>query len=429
MSATARPVRSRTITRQQAAECLRQARDAFRSHSETADQAIGWAFTVLRQSRSARRLKIDHQLELGNYESADALLARSLLCEPERPALRQRYALSLFLQSRFAQARCEIQRVLENRPCSLKALQLAARIETALGEHERAVEMLKRAAAKHASNQEVQLQMADALLRSGLADEAARVCDGLLDVPPVLLAQIRRAQGRLLDAACIADVDLASQRYCDETHRESMRCLALVGDIRTLAQRGLLLAQAQLPAAFDAAEALVQSGCFSAADEIATELCAAPALRHDGLRLKACIASCTTASDNAEMLAAKFAPPTRLNAKPQSGDCRDLERANARLWLKVMMGALIREQTDARRAGADPNVSTLPAVLERAVAVLQDASCCAMTPTRAKELNRHTAVCLYALGRLDEVPAALQRMDDAQSNANVQHELVRRNAA
>src|SRR5687767_8777323 len=99
--------RSRTcssISRDEAARLLRAARRAAAGDIESAGEMIGWALTALRDNRHARRLKIDYLLHCGNFESADALIARSLMHGCDHALLRLRFARSQFMQGRLDHA-------------------------------------------------------------------------------------------------------------------------------------------------------------------------------------------------------------------------------------------------------------------------------------------------------------------------------------
>src|SRR2546423_555695 len=89
-----------TISREKAARLLRTARTAG---PENAGEAIGWAMCALPESRQVRRLKIDYLLSTGQHDSADALIARSVMHGMDHPLIRLRWAQSMFDQNRLAQ--------------------------------------------------------------------------------------------------------------------------------------------------------------------------------------------------------------------------------------------------------------------------------------------------------------------------------------
>jgi len=333
----ARPGQFMFIRRQQAARLLRAARNV---HAENLGERIGWALAAMKDSRHAHRLKIDYLLSSGNFDSADAMLARHLLTGREHPLMRLRFARSMFLQGRHDSAKHEITRVIAERPDHIGANQLAAAIASAAGKHDQAVQFLVTALDLRPSSDQVRIQLIEALLDAGLITHAERELARLADPPVVLHARVLRAAGRTVEA-----LDLL-RHVSDVTAASSPRLTALLELIAASEAIGDLHQLTRMAEWSPRDSRLTQSDH----DEF-----------HDHVT-HACVRSGGSPTNRAELEA-------MITGSHRDGSPTD-DAAVARLWLGRLQGQVLSEQADAAASGADPSPNLLPPLLEAAAATL-----------------------------------------------------------
>ncbi|MCI0674576.1 MAG: hypothetical protein L0Y42_02235, partial [Phycisphaerales bacterium] len=254
------------ITRTQAARLLKQARKALWDDAGAAGEEVGWAVSALPQSRSAVRLKVDYLQMTGHFDSADALIAQSLMRQADHPLMRLRHARSLHAQDRVEQADREVRRVLNERPEHGAALKLAAAIATQLGQHHRAVELFKRARAHRPLDSEASDGLVESLLRVGAVDEAAKAMESMPGASPVLRARVLRAAGRMREAIDLLEGEaLWSTEQDESAARELIVMLDQAGDTPGLRSFVKERVFATADAAVTASWALLAIGEYGAA--------------------------------------------------------------------------------------------------------------------------------------------------------------------
>lgn len=390
---------TRLLSRTQAAHLLRKARRACARRSQRAGERIGLAHSAMGEHSAVARLKIDFLLDVHQYDSADALLARWLMRgsnERDEPLFRMRLARSLHEQGRIAQARAEIARVLEQRPHSCAAIMLAARIESDSGHTERALSLLILACIQRPRIRRLQIMLVRSLLESGLVNQAAEQIERIADAPPLLHAQVLRAQNRVLDAIELLQIALPAAR--SEQQRRDLICelidvIEAAGD--RLRMKNVLAANHDNDARtlLRTAEAFVWLGDFQSATEACgkiNEMAAAPMLHRQARALGMIAAACG-------------------NIKRESPDAGEINHAlyqpgswMARVWLRAIFGRLAGARRVAAVSAADPSTSVLQPMLARAAPAFERAL--ADSPQRSAMLRerwqQHLATCRDAMGHV-----------------------------
>jgi len=402
-----------TISREKAARLLRAARAAGPEH---AGEAIGWAMCALPESRQVRRLKIDYLLSTGQYDSADALVARSIMHGMDHPLIRLRWAQSMFDQNRPAQADIEIRRVLQCRPNHIKALLLASEISSRLGDRHRAIEMLARVTGQRPESVQIQHRLIQALLEAGLVEDAARMLATLADRPVILHARVSLAQRRTLEAMELLEEAAFSPDQSFD--REALFCelidvLEQTGDMPRLRALCDYLLSTQAPGStilsekmkLRAAQAMLVLGdCGHAAAWIGDGATGRAAL--DVRVVAASLAGQTArASDALRQFSetaqrdSRIAPVHQGQGSTHGPDPRPM----ARQWLRGLLGRMIVDQTDARHAGADPSMGLLEPMLRDAAEVLDAALAENQSHPHATALERCRVDCLQAIHRSSHI--------------------------
>jgi tetratricopeptide (TPR) repeat protein len=370
--------------RKAAADVLRAAR---RASPEGASELLDSLLLVHSPSRPMQRLKIRLSLDAGHVDEADAWTARALLLWPVDPSLMLLRGHVLAARGRWQEADAEVTAVMGMRPHHCGAIRLAARIASALGEHQRAVALLDRVAERQPAGENVPEHLAETLLDAGDLPRAAAVAESIVPRNALLLARIRRAQGRMLDAVELIEGRLA---MCD-TRSETDRCLGLLiaileeaGDVHRVRETVLRIEPQHSSASLCAALALLGLGEFAAAARrlatlIRTDSCSRPAL-------------------HALAVAATLMGRVRLAQRALRRLWRTREGVDRptmlECWRRGLLGRLMREQ-HSPSAGRDPGSGILPALLESAVKVFERARAGRSAPA----LDRHCAMCLAALNR------------------------------
>ena len=344
-----------TISRAEAAAMLRSARKKLALCDERAGETIGWTLTVLRDNYRARLIKIDYLLRTGHWDSADALIARTIMHLRDRPLLRLRLARSLVEQGRIEQAAAEMRGVLRARPEHAGVLTLAAHIAAARGAHREAAALLLRASNARPYDSAVRVALVQALLRAGLNHHATLEFERISHPPALLTARILRAQNRWLEAIeCL-------QRAIGSTWNDATLACELIdlfersGD--AVRFRNLLpdLFQAPPEVQLRGAEACLRFGDGVSAIKLAERVATVPVWRNKAERITSIARVLHEGNENA--------------AAHLDLDQRD----TARLWLAAMLGRLTVSQIDGRVAGADPFASILQPLMRHALHAIEQA--------------------------------------------------------
>ena len=388
------------IDREEAARVLRRVRLAGPKQT---DEAIDWAFSVMPHSRPLQRLRIRRLLDQGDLEGANALIGRGLLKRPTDSAFTLLRAESLASQGGFEAAKAELRLALKQRPNHIGTLRLAAEVADRLGDSAHAVRLLERAVALRPYDEAIKALLVSALIRAEYPVRAEAVHDSMKSPPPVLTAELRRCQSRLLDAVNVLENSIGLD---DEDGRQDELIEALIdlleeiGDATALQdltrQAGPGLPRAHLRAG----RAELSLGEFAAGAARAQDLLREPLHRREALHLLVVAAAETGRNQQArDALCELTATDKALNP-----------RRMAECWLRAFRGKMLRRQYCARQAGADPSLKLLPALLSEAVALFEEQLADDRHPLSAAEraaLQRHRAACLATLGRKRDANAAL----------------------
>jgi len=126
-----------------------------------------------------------------NWKAAEAHLLRALALDPGDAFTHLRYGLVLEFQARVEEGLAQIQRALELDPLSPFVLLVAGRFAWMTGDHERAIELLRRAQDLSPQATEPRRVLADAYAFAGRDKESAETI--LAGVPPPEQAELRSA--------------------------------------------------------------------------------------------------------------------------------------------------------------------------------------------------------------------------------------------
>lgn len=400
---------ARCISRVDAARLLRKARRLRCAPPDEAGEAIGWAFSAMRESIHARKLKIDHLVSLGQFDSADAIIARSLMQGQDHPLMRLRFAESLHAQGRIGQAEIEAARVLRARPQHCRALALAARIATDQGRPARAVSLLVMACDERPHDARLRAALIQAFLDTGLIGFAVAQLAVFDTAPTALRGRVLRAQGRTLDAIELLEREMAfnvDPAVHNEMLHELIDCLEHIGDGPRLRALLPLLTDARPQTQLRAAQALLAFGDFSTAKALAQPLASHAQFRRRAVEVL-CVASeldqpLQSGSSDSAGDVGDDAVRGSLNqwaAVLLSFDRRD-PRTVASHWLRGMLGQALCSQVNARAISGDPSMSILQPLLQQSVQTFE--AVLAGDDLEAADraaLQKHCAECLLAMGR------------------------------
>jgi tetratricopeptide (TPR) repeat protein len=421
------------MTRKEAAEMIRAVRNAPRG-SEERSELVGWALTLFRANPMVRRLKIDHLLDTGEYDSADALIARALMRGNSREAcglMHWRFARSLHAQGRLESAWHHVTIALTDHPHHGGALQLAAQIARDSGDTATSVELLLRACALRPAIGDLRAHLVDALLAIGQTHEAAVELGRIQSPPPCLVSRVLRAQGRTLEAVELLEQAMAYASDTDaapELHLALMAALEELGDERRLAD-AIAGATNDEPEAerssnsrLRAAQAMLGQGHFDLALEMIGPLV------HDVRRRRSALPVAIIAH-------------TMLEQPSQAREAfllwRQIEPAPsvdsmAPLWLFAIEGLILVEAVDIRSTGRDPSLGLLRPMLKRAATVLQHA---VQDPTTQRQPQKSAAcakfrdACLWALGQASVNDQSARTVASRPVRAQMPSKSARRRAA
>jgi tetratricopeptide (TPR) repeat protein len=364
MKAVASRVRQ-AISRAEAAAMLRAARKALAIGDDRAGETIGWTLTALRDNYHARLIKIEYLLRGGHWDSADALIARTIMHLRDHPLLRLRLARSFFEQGRIEQAATEIRRVLQARPEHAAALALAARIASAQGRYKEAAALWMQASDCRQNDETVRAAFVQSLLDAKLTCHAAAECAQLSNPPAFLAARVFRAQGRTLDAVDRLEAALMLDRANAIVMCELISAHEDAGDIVRFRQLLPRLADAPLPAQLRASEGCLTFGEFDQAIALAQRIAEDPLWR-DRAEWVLHIAQLMSRENGVQ--AGQFDVPLSDRSRRN----HSAHRASiATHWINAMLGRLTVQQIDSRAAGADPFASVLQPLMRQALRIVE----------------------------------------------------------
>lgn len=360
------PTVRQTISRAQAASMLRAARQALATCDERSGEIIGWTLTALRDNYHARRIKIDYLMRTGHWDSADALMVRTIMHLRDHPLLRLRLARSFLEQGRIEQAAKEIRHVLKARPEHGGALVVAARIAAVQGDHKKAAALWMQASDRKPHDEAIRVAFVQSLLDAKLTAHAVAECQRLSNPPALLSARICRAQGRTLDAIEHLEAAIARHVADADVLCELIGLCEATGDITRFRRLALLhIANAPNAVRLRAAEACLSFGEFDQAIVLAERIAEEPIWRDRAQQVKH-IALLMRGDEIAQP--ANFDDATRDRSRRSHSDDR---RRLAALWANSMLGRLIVRQSDSRAAGADPFASVLQPMMRQALSAIE----------------------------------------------------------
>jgi tetratricopeptide (TPR) repeat protein len=352
------------ISRREVADALRQ---LHRTPQRIGDDLLDWLMTLLPTSRPVIRCKVDQLLDRGDCDVADTLLARAMRHHARHPAFEARRARSLLIRGKVRQAESHIRRALRHRPHHVQTLLLAAECARQLGDLPGAIHRLETARTVRPTDVTVLQRLIAALIEAECLQRAEHYIRQLDPVPPLLLAQLRRAERRDRDAIDILAQALASTAHPDrqdEYLRELVHVLDETGQVRELVEVIQTIGPQHPQAMLRAAEALLVSGRFSEAEALAGILLDQPPYRSRALY----VSIVATASLGLETR-------TRFLLDELAGTKAGIDHAHmAHTWLRAARGRVMRRQQQTRLAGVDPYNHPLTTFLQHAVCTLADAT-------------------------------------------------------
>ncbi len=381
------------VNRETAAKLLHAARSA--TAGDDGQDAIEWAFSMLPDSAGARRLRTVQLIERGDFESADALIARGLRQRPTDPGLSLLRARSLFAQGRLEMAGRELRLVLTRRPDHTRALVLAGRVALGLGEPREAVRLLGRAERGRGDRQILDM-MANAWLDAGEPRLARKVIKQMPATPALLRARVLRTEGRFLEAAETLE---RARQDPDQSDYEAvtLTLFDLLEDTANLQRLRRLLAPLTLerPALLvRAGAAWLAMGAFQTAAVRMATLSRLPEYRSRALVVLLVAGSMM----NRTMLARRVLERLRRMDEPIDGD------GLAEAWCRGLLGRVLLDQCSARQAGTDPHTGRLRKLLRDAAKVLNEDLAAGEGLPRSERLHlqHHLAVCDQAAALVDD---------------------------
>ncbi|HRP62165.1 MAG TPA: hypothetical protein PK400_02610 [Phycisphaerales bacterium] len=375
----------------EAAALLRAAR---RNPSE-ASRLVDWVLLAAPDSRSAQRLKIQCLLAERDFESADAMLARALLVRPHDRSFIMLRVKSLIAQSRLQQAECELEAAIIAHPKWKSAIRIAAEVAEQLGNVSRACALYGRLIQLEPKQTWVRDRYIRSLIQSGDVEHAEELLDRTPDAPHVLVARLRKRQGRLLDAVELLHEAVAASHTSSAVERDEALLLLLesleeIGELRT-AQRLASEASSRCPAArLHTGLLLLRQGRFVQAVREMAKLRDHENLADDALRTLCVAAALSGRPRLAKRAAARVSASGRTHIQAM------IER-----WRRGMIGRVVRNQQSAKTAGADPCSSLLTPLIGDALSTFDALARDAMDaagPVDPAEIRRHRAACIEAMG-------------------------------
>jgi tetratricopeptide (TPR) repeat protein len=404
--ATARPGRG-GLDRKAAARLLRDARHACALGPEgrqnkagtdardDADDAVEWAYSTMPDSPGARRLKIQMLLRQGNFEAADAVIARGLLQRPTSASLSYLRARSLFTQGKLAPASRELRLVLAQRSRHRGALELAGRVAHGLGDTRLAVALLERAERRR-PDEGIRCLLAEVWLDGGRPDMARAVLRRMTAPTALLQARALRAEGRLLEAR----ETLEKAAGCDATGDRADITTGLIGlleetsDLQRL-RRLLEPVDTDQPAVLArAGMSWLSMGAFHTAAIRMSKLA-----RVRGYRAQALVVlTVAAAMGNRPRLARLGLARLRRIDEPTE------PKIVADAWGRGLLGRVLLDQCSARKAGSDPYTGRLQQLLRDASGVFEEALASGepLPKRKRRRLQQHLAVCGRVSAQFDD---------------------------
>lgn len=391
------------IDRAEAARLLHLARSA---DPIDADQLIDWAFAVLPDSPAIRRLKIISFLAQNDVDAADALIAIGLLHRPTDPSLTFLRARSLFMQEEYERADQEIRLVLSQRRNHVGVQDLAARIAHARKDFIRAIHHYDRILDLQPNRSDIREMLVRDLLRIDNVRRAKTILDSLIYTPPLLEAQVLRAEGKMLDAAkCLED---AAEKANDLSDQDTLLC-ELIDLLESLGHWPRLIhLVSKLPsdtphASLRASQAMLLIGRFNQCRELTDRFASRPRLARetqanrlvaDALQGRISLAE----NENEQQMVA--VDPAGLALLAEN-------------WQRGILGLIVSNQWSRKLSSASHNSGVLRSLVQQALGVFnhelaKDEKDRSDMPTA--EIQRYRALCLL---RLDSPVQAAEAFNQA----------------
>lgn len=346
--------------RHEAARLLRSIR---RAGPQDAGELVDWAFSLMPDRPRVRCLKVEQLLSQGDTDAAEALIAQGLRHRPDNCRLRLLHARNIACRGDVAHARAEAGAILEDHPDHLPSLRLATRLAIRARDTADVIEQLEAALARR-ENIELRQLLARALLVDGQTERAGHALAPLRDPDPLLLARIRRRQGRKLEAyeilARAAEIETDTEQR-DRYMVDQLELLESIGD-RGRLEMQIRRINARTPRAMlGGVSALLALGNYRAARRAVASLLRLPRYRWRALHLMIVAA----ALDDRPVLARQALE--NLRSTRRGVDTPLMSEA----WRRGMLGAITRKHESAVRAGTDPSPSVLGTLLQRATRMFE----------------------------------------------------------
>ena len=379
------------IDRAEAARLLRLARTA---DPVDADQLVDWAFAVLPDSPAIRRLKIQSSLAQHDVDLADALIAIGLLHRPTDPSLTFLRARSLFMQGEFERADQEIHLVLTRRLNHVGVQELAAQIAGARNDYSRAIRHHERVLDLQPNRSDVREMLVRDLLHISKVARAKAIFKSLTYAPPLLEAQVLRAEGRMLDAAMC--LETATEKTTDASERDTL-LYELIDLLESLGHWPRLIhLVSKLPsdtprASYRASKAMLLIGRFSQCRELTDRFASRRRYEQEAQanRLVADALQCRISLSKNEIGQQTLAvDPAGLALLAEN-------------WQRGILGLIVSNQWSRRKSSVAHNSGVLQNLVQKALAVFnhelaEDEKGRSDMPTT--EIQRNRALCLIRLG-------------------------------
>lgn len=373
------------VDRREAAMILRAARHADAGRrEELTDLALG----MMPDSRPVLRLHVRALFEADDCEGAHALTARGLLIWPNDATLMQYRAQALNELGRRNEALDEIQRLLHRQPHRVGALVFGAEVAGEAGQRERAVIWLARAHLLRPWCERIKQLLAEALVRSERAAAALELINTLPRPMPLLRARVLRMLGRLCEAAEVlratieggsfAGEPLPEEASEDELITEALIVAELRGDHATCQRLSSRLNDRTPRAMLQLARMNLSRGAFRRALRVATRL------MNDASHGQSALAIIVAAAGMIQRNRLARRSLIRLRSRYGEQYMKEMHAC----WRRAMLGRIVNDQRNPRRACADPASSLLQPMLQQAAGTLE------------RRMRRHTVAGSFDVERL-----------------------------
>jgi len=320
---------------------------------ERAGDLLDWALTVMPDRLAVQRLHIRALMNAGDYAAAESAIARAMLNYPEHVSLHLLRAECLVKRQRWGFADLELTAIVQRRPHHRRARYLAGIVASQVGDHSRAIHLLQ----SIADDETTLAALVQALVRAGRVQHACESLDRMRSPSPLLVAQVYKAQDRLLDATDTLLAALTTAEYVDD----ELLCMLIEllverGDPERLQQVMNHVTPEHPLATLRVAHVLLGQGRFVRAATLAARYVRQVNYQAEALPTL--------------IVAASMMGRSRLARRALSRLRRTVHGINATLmaqrWQQGMLGRMLRAQHDALQAGCDPGSSVLQMLLAQA---------------------------------------------------------------